>query len=707
MPASRMLANRRAAIFARFVMRLWPLAHCTPSATLADLKITVASLVLLVTGLVASTAPAALLLDEPFAYADGPLVTASAGAWTTHSGTTSQAAVVSGRAFISDTNGEDVNRLLSQSFAPASGATLYARFTLTCDKLPSTSGDYFAHFKSSSDTTFRAKLFALTQGAAPGTFRLGIANISNAPNAVLALDLATNVPHIVVLRYVVSNATTTLWVNPGAEADPSVTDTNPTTTITVVAFALRQTGGLGSHYLDDLVVGTNFADVAAFVPPTVTTHPASATVNSGANVNFTVAATGTFPLSYQWQFNGSPIPGATNTTLTRTNVSLADAGAYWATVTNPVGSTNSDPAVLTVNPVTAAASFSLVHYNLKGNFTSDWTTNAPQVQAIARKLQYLNPDIITLNEIPNSLRHEMTNWMTAFFPDYQLAISPGTDGAIRNGVITRYSIITSNSLLTRIGLTNFGYEGVFTRDLFEAQLAVPGFPTPFHVFVTHLKSGQTTDDSSRRAAEANAISNYLVAGFLTTNGNRPYVLTGDMNEDIARPPSGSQQPLQRLISTPTGLRLTTPLNPVTSSELTFSIQSPGGLARRYDYVLPCGLLFSNVTTSQIFRTDVLTPPPPPLTTNDSATASDHLPVVLVFNHPYDQPFHILSASAGNGTVTLTWESVSNRIYGIEASTNLTTPWTVLATNLTATGTNTTFTTNAVAAPRFLRVYRAP
>jgi len=47
------------------------------------------------------------------------------------------------------------------------------------------------------------------------------------------------------------------------------------------------------------------------------------------------------------------------------------------------------------------------------------------VQAIARQLQYLNPDIITLNEIPNGLRYQMTNWMTAFFQGYNLAISPG------------------------------------------------------------------------------------------------------------------------------------------------------------------------------------------------------------------------------------------------------------------------------------------
>jgi len=61
----------------------------------------------------------------------------------------------------------------------------------------------------------------------------------------------------------------------------------------------------------------------------------------------------------------------------------------------------------------------VVQYNMKGNFASDWSTNAAQVQAIARELRYLNADIMTLNEIPNGFKYEMTNWMIAFFPGLQ------------------------------------------------------------------------------------------------------------------------------------------------------------------------------------------------------------------------------------------------------------------------------------------------
>jgi endonuclease/exonuclease/phosphatase family metal-dependent hydrolase len=342
---------------------------------------------------------------------------------------------------------------------------------------------------------------------------------------------------------------------------------------------------------------------------------------------------------------------------------------------------NAPPAVVLTN-----GSFSFVTYNVKGNFTSDWTTNAPQVQAIARKLNFLNPDIIALNEIPNGLRYEMTNWMTAFFPTYHLAVSPGTDGAIRNGVISRYSIKRSTSWLTRVGLTNFGYEGVFTRDLFEAEIAMPDFPQPLHVFVAHLKSGtDDADSAARRGAEALAISNFFVTGFLTTNALHPYLLAGDMNEDLAIPATGSHQPIQKLTDG-TGLHLTTPVNPVTQQRFTHSIQIPGVLARRYDYVFPDLLLFANIRSAQVFRSDVLNPLPENLNVSDSATASDHLPVQMVFNNPFTQPFHITSIVRSNETVTLSWQSVPGQRYAVEVSVDVadTKAWDSLATDLLAT-----------------------
>jgi hypothetical protein len=180
-------------------------------------------------------------------------------------------------------------------------------------------------------------------------------------------------------------------------------------------------------------------------------------------------------------------------------------------------------------------------------------------------------------------------------------------------------------------------------------------------------------------------------------------LSGDLNEDILRPPDSNPQSIQCLVSAPTGLQLTTAVNPFTDSELTISIRD--GLTRRYDYILPCAMLFSNIVSSQVFRTDLLDPLPPNLYSDDE-NASDHLPVFMVFGNPFNAPFRLLTIGMTNQIVSLTWESTSNRSYNIEVSSNLAV-WMPLATNLTATGANFTFITNVPGDVQFFRVQRAP
>jgi beta-lactamase superfamily II metal-dependent hydrolase len=85
------------------------------------------------------------------------------------------------------------------------------------------------------------------------------------------------------------------------------------------------------------------------VPPSITTQPASQTVTAGGNVTFSVSATGTAPLSYQWRFNGANIAGATAASLAKSNVQSGDAGNYSVVVNNAAGSATSANAALTVN----------------------------------------------------------------------------------------------------------------------------------------------------------------------------------------------------------------------------------------------------------------------------------------------------------------------------------------------------------------------
>jgi hypothetical protein len=93
---------------------------------------------------------------------------------------------------------------------------------------------------------------------------------------------------------------------------------------------------------------TSVTLTVVWLPPTIQKQPTNQTVVVGNTVVFSVTATGSWPLSYQWSFNGTNLAGATNTTLTLSNVQLTDSGDYVVQVTNLFGSTNSATAVLLV-----------------------------------------------------------------------------------------------------------------------------------------------------------------------------------------------------------------------------------------------------------------------------------------------------------------------------------------------------------------------
>ena len=81
----------------------------------------------------------------------------------------------------------------------------------------------------------------------------------------------------------------------------------------------------------------------------ITSEPISTNANAGDNANFNVYADGFF-LMYQWQFDGTNIADATNSTLNLSDVQLSSAGNYDVIITNYLGSVTSSIAVLSVGP---------------------------------------------------------------------------------------------------------------------------------------------------------------------------------------------------------------------------------------------------------------------------------------------------------------------------------------------------------------------
>ena len=140
------------------------------------------------------------------------------------------------------------------------------------------------------------------------------------------------------------------WQKNGTDI-PGATSSTYTTPITVI-------GDSGTAFT--VVVGNSAAKVTsskatltvtlAAVAPTITTQPMAQTVTEGQTATFSVTATGTAPLTYQWKKDGTSISGATSSTYTTPATSSADnAAVFTVVVSNSAGTTvTSSNATLTV-----------------------------------------------------------------------------------------------------------------------------------------------------------------------------------------------------------------------------------------------------------------------------------------------------------------------------------------------------------------------
>jgi len=114
--------------------------------------------------------------------------------------------------------------------------------------------------------------------------------------------------------------------------------------------------------------------------PSITSHPASASIYVGGSNTFSVTATGA-GLNYQWQLNGSDISGANASTYTVSGATLAMSGdSYTCVVSGTCSpSATSNAAILTVSDLPCGGTESFTLSNLtasyaSGSFAGDVTT---------------------------------------------------------------------------------------------------------------------------------------------------------------------------------------------------------------------------------------------------------------------------------------------------------------------------------------------
>ena len=116
---------------------------------------------------------------------------------------------------------------------------------------------------------------------------------------------------------------------------------------------LATLGAVGvSSFLN--TTGLIISTAAPATAPVITTQPSSQTVSVGANLSFSVVASGNPSPGFQWRKDGVTIGGATFASYALSNVQPADAGSYTVVVSNGAGAVTSNAAVLIVNGTSSA-----------------------------------------------------------------------------------------------------------------------------------------------------------------------------------------------------------------------------------------------------------------------------------------------------------------------------------------------------------------
>ncbi len=228
-------------------------------------------------------------------------------------------------------------------------------------------------------------------------------------------------------------------------------------------------------------------DAVTNIPPQITTQPFSQTATVGSNVQLTSVASGTEPLTYQWQKDGTNVSLATSSYLILLAVTTNDSGSYSVVVSNAFGSVVSDPALLTVNP-----------YYYRQLRLGALSTNATG--------QLLFPIELVAEGGENQLGFSL-----AFAPDVLLSLQPAlTLDAGDTNIVTASTntptvtpTITFTTNLTKLGQGRVGMTAALSagatfttgthrlgtvtcelaagRSLGEAALGVSGNPVPFQV----------------------------------------------------------------------------------------------------------------------------------------------------------------------------------------------------------------------------------
>ena len=190
------------------------------------------------------------------------------GIWTRISGTANEIQVVNNRVQLTDSGSEDNE----SGFAEVTTGTIYFGFDLSVADPGSYGGTDFEYFSHFSGNTFRART-DIAAFSASG-YRPGIATTSSAAETTWGSDLAYGTDYRLVVGYDFTTGLASMWVDPTAITDPSISSTSVVTGGSIDAFNFRQSGATPNQDISigQLRVATTFDEVL-LAPSTVSAIP--------------------------------------------------------------------------------------------------------------------------------------------------------------------------------------------------------------------------------------------------------------------------------------------------------------------------------------------------------------------------------------------------------------------------------------------------
>ncbi len=217
-----------------------------------------------------------------------------------------------------------------------------------------------------SGATFRVVVSNAAGSVTSANALLTVAPVVTAPTIATQPQSANTLDGSTVQVSVAASGTapfTYQWRRNGTAIAGATANTYTSPALTLadsgVSFSVVVTNSAGS-------VTSNAATITVNPQPVVlTAQPSSANVTAGQTATFSVAATGSAPINYQWRRNGTAIAGATAANYTTPATAVADSGALFTVlVSNAANTVTSNAATLTVTPATVAPTIATAPANV-------------------------------------------------------------------------------------------------------------------------------------------------------------------------------------------------------------------------------------------------------------------------------------------------------------------------------------------------------